>query len=53
VLAAGVTPHIGGVTEAANARVGVEAAQGIVDLLAGRQLPPSGILKRAALSANA
>jgi D-3-phosphoglycerate dehydrogenase len=48
-----MTPHIGGVTEAANARVGVEAAQGIVDLLAGRPLAQSRIVNRAALSANA
>jgi D-3-phosphoglycerate dehydrogenase len=48
-----VTPHVGGVTEAANARVGMEAAQGIVDLLAGRPLAPSRIVNRAALSADA
>jgi D-3-phosphoglycerate dehydrogenase len=48
-----VTPHIGGVTEAANARVGVEAAKGIVDLLAGRPLAPSRIVNRAALSTHA
>ncbi len=39
-----VTPHIGGVTTAANRRVGVEAAQGIVDHLAGRALPLSRIV---------
>jgi D-3-phosphoglycerate dehydrogenase len=48
-----VTPHIGGVTEAANARVGVEAAQGIVDVLAGRPVDPSRIVNRAVLSADA
>ena len=45
-----LTPHIGGVTTAANARVGVEAAQGIVDYLAGRPLPASRIVNRAQLS---
>ncbi len=46
-----MTPHIGGVTEAANARVGTEAAQGIVDVLAGRPLPPGRLVNRAALAA--
>ena len=41
-----VTPHIGGVTEAANARVGVEAAQGIVDFLAGRDIPSHRIVNK-------
>lgn len=45
------TPHIGGVTTAANLRVGVEAAQGIVDYLAGRELPASRIVNRQKLSA--
>lgn len=45
-----MTPHIGGVTAAANARVGTEAAQGIVDLLAGKPLPPARIVNRAALA---
>jgi D-3-phosphoglycerate dehydrogenase len=48
-----VTPHIGGVTEAANARVGIEAARGIVDVLAGRPVAPARIVNRAALSADA
>lgn len=48
-----VTPHIGGVTEAANTRVGVEAARGIVDILAGRPLTPSRVVNRAALAASA
>lgn len=43
-----MTPHIGGVTVAANARVGVQAAQGIIDLLAGRPVPPARIVNRAA-----
>lgn len=46
-----MTPHIGGVTVAANARVGAEAAQGIIDLLAGRQVPAPRIINRAALAA--
>jgi D-3-phosphoglycerate dehydrogenase / 2-oxoglutarate reductase len=33
-----MTPHIGGVTRAANARVGQQAAQGVVDYLAGKEL---------------
>lgn len=46
-----MTPHIGGVTTAANTRVGIEAAQGIIDLLAGRQVPAPRIINRAALAA--
>lgn len=45
-----MTPHIGGVTTAANERVGVDAAQGIVDVLAGRPVPPARIVNRAALA---
>lgn len=45
-----LTPHIGGVTTAANVRVGIEAARGIVDYLAGRPLPASRIVNRAQLS---
>ncbi|MDO5631614.1 MAG: hydroxyacid dehydrogenase [Paracoccus sp. (in: a-proteobacteria)] len=41
-----LTPHIGGVTAASNARVGVQAAQGILDLLAGRDIPASRIVNR-------
>ena len=48
-----LTPHIGGVTTAANARVGIEAAQGVVDYLAGRALQPSRIVNRIRLSAAA
>jgi D-3-phosphoglycerate dehydrogenase len=46
-----MTPHIGGVTTAANERVGVDAAQGIIDVLAGRPVAPARIVNRAALSA--
>lgn len=44
-----LTPHVGGVTAAANTRVGVMAAQGIVDVLAGRPVAPERIVNRAAL----
>lgn len=39
-----LTPHIGGVTVAANTRVGIEAAQGIVDYLAGRPVAHNRIV---------
>lgn len=45
-----VTPHIGGVTKAANLRVGTEAAQAIVDHLAGKELPKSRIVNLNKLS---
>lgn len=44
-----LTPHVGGVTTAANTRVGVMAAQGIVDVLTGRSVAPERIVNRAAL----
>lgn len=44
------TPHIAGVTRAANLRVGVEAAQGIVDHLAGRELPRARIINHRQLA---
>lgn len=44
-----LTPHVGGVTAAANTRVGVMAAQGIVDVLTGRSVKPERIVNRAAL----
>ncbi len=46
-----VTPHIGGVTSAANRRVGVEAAQAIVDHLAGRAIAPGRIVNHQNLTA--
>lgn len=46
------SPHIGGVTTAANSRVGVEAAQGVIDVLAGRSVPSSRIVNRAGLLAR-
>jgi len=45
-----VTPHIGGVTKAANLRVGTDAAQAIVDYLAGKELPKSRIFNLKNLS---
>lgn len=45
-----LTPHIGGVTSAANTRVGVMAAQGIVDILAGRPVERARIINFAALA---
>lgn len=45
-----VTPHIGGVTRAANLRVGTDAAQAIVDYLAGKELPKSRIFNLNKLS---
>ncbi|WP_108260788.1 hydroxyacid dehydrogenase [Mangrovicoccus ximenensis] len=45
-----VTPHIGGVTGEANARVGVEAVTGIFKYLAGEELPPQRIINRALLA---
>lgn len=46
-----MTPHIGGVTRQANARVGVEAVKGILDLLAGKPLPDERIANRKLLEA--
>lgn len=48
-----LSPHIGGVTTAANLRVGVEAAQGIVDVLAGRAVSVTRIVNRDKLSISA
>lgn len=45
-----MTPHIGGVTEAANRRVGIEAAEGIVAILTGLPVPPARIINRGALN---
>jgi len=46
-----VTPHIGGVTREANARVGVEAVRGIFQLLEGQQLAPERIANHKLLEA--
>lgn len=48
-----LSPHIGGVTTAANKRVGVEAAQGIVEILAGRPVPQARIVNRTKLKITA
>ena len=39
-----LTPHIGGVTRQANARVGVEAVRGIFQVLAGQPVPTERII---------
>ncbi|MGO4852905.1 hydroxyacid dehydrogenase [Phaeovulum sp. W22_SRMD_FR3] len=41
-----LTPHIGGVTREAGARVGVEAVRGILQVLAGEQVAPERIINR-------
>ncbi|SUB02408.1 D-3-phosphoglycerate dehydrogenase [Pannonibacter phragmitetus] len=46
-----LTPHIGGVTREAGARVGVEAVSGIFQVLAGEPVPPSRIANRKLLDA--
>lgn len=46
-----MTPHIGGVTRQASARVGVEAVRGIFQLLEGQPLPPERIANRKLLDA--
>lgn len=46
-----MTPHVGGVTRQANARVGVEAVRGILDLLGGKTLPPERVANRKLLHA--
>ena len=48
-----LSPHIGGVTRQAGARVGREAVQGIVDVLAGRPVPEARIVNRVLLGAEA
>ncbi|NVJ92720.1 MAG: hydroxyacid dehydrogenase [Methylocystaceae bacterium] len=46
-----ITPHIGGVTRQAGARVGVAAVEGIMDLLEGKSIPPERIANRKLLNA--
>ncbi|WP_010142374.1 hydroxyacid dehydrogenase [Oceanicola sp. S124] len=46
-----LTPHIGGVTAQAGARVGVEAVTGIVQVLAGETVPEHRIINRKLLAA--
>lgn len=45
-----LTPHIGGVTEQANSRVGLSAVRGIVAVLEGESVPPNSIANRQILS---
>lgn len=46
-----LTPHIGGVTREAGARVGVDAVSGIIQVLAGEPVLPSRIANRGLLEA--
>ncbi|MDV7270260.1 hydroxyacid dehydrogenase [Thioclava sp. A2] len=46
-----VTPHIGGVTRQAGARVGVDAVRGIFQILEGKPVPPERIINRKLLDA--
>ena len=45
-----MTPHIGGVTREASARVGIEAVNGILQILEGKPVPPERIANRALLA---
>ena len=45
-----VTPHIGGVTEEANIRVGVDAAEGVLAVVGGRTLARERIVNYRALA---
>lgn len=45
-----MTPHIGGVTGEANARVGVEAVRGIFQILKGEAVPQERIINRKLLA---
>ncbi|MDD8022277.1 MAG: hydroxyacid dehydrogenase [Paracoccaceae bacterium] len=45
-----LTPHIGGVTREAGARVGVEAVRGIIQVIAGEAVAPERIANRALLA---
>jgi len=48
-----LTPHIGGVTEQANSRVGLSAVQGIVAVLEGNSLPARFIANKQFLAQDA
>lgn len=48
-----MTPHVGGVTAEANARVGLDAVRGIVDIAEGREVPATRIINRRQLQARA
>jgi D-3-phosphoglycerate dehydrogenase / 2-oxoglutarate reductase len=45
-----VTPHIGGVTQEANIRVGLEAVEGVLAVVQGRGLAPARIVNHRALA---
>jgi D-3-phosphoglycerate dehydrogenase / 2-oxoglutarate reductase len=45
-----VTPHIGGVTQEANLRVGLEAVEGVLAIIEGRNLAPERIVNHRALA---
>ncbi|MFZ5963666.1 hydroxyacid dehydrogenase [Thalassococcus sp. BH17M4-6] len=46
-----LTPHVGGVTREAGARVGVDAVRGIFQILAGQPVAPERIINRKLLAA--
>ena len=46
-----LTPHIGGVTRQAGARVGVDAVRGIFQILDGQPVAPERIINRKLLAA--
>ncbi|MCD1634737.1 hydroxyacid dehydrogenase [Martelella mediterranea] len=48
-----MTPHIGGVTAEANARVGTEALRGIFQIIDGQPVAPERIINREFLAADA
>ncbi|APX24897.1 MAG: hydroxyacid dehydrogenase [Rhodobacteraceae bacterium] len=45
-----LTPHIGGVTREAGARVGVEAVRGIIQIIEGQEVPQARIANRKLLA---
>lgn len=45
-----VTPHIGGVTAEAGARVGIAAIEGVIRILEGQDVPQSRVVNRALLA---
>lgn len=47
-----LTPHIGGVTRQAGARVGVDAVRGIFQILDGQPVPPERIINRKLMAAD-
>ena len=47
-----LTPHLGGVTRQAGARVGVDAVRGIFQILDGQLIAPERIINRKLLEAS-